>query len=300
MSGRILFGPTQHALAGTWAVLQAVRQRGHGGPVDSARSGPQGQFGLAIPTVDTSAFYVVSTWYRGIAYFSEPVPVTAATANLPPILVYDTSSTGPPIQVTRRLVTIERPKEDGTRSVLEFVELHNSGIATRITNDTTRPVWSGELPHGTIQFDVGQGDIPSDAVGEHGDSVMVVGPIPPGDPKQLSYTYTLPATVQRLVIPVDQPTGQFDLLLEDTATAIQGPGLEANGVQAIDERRFARYHAQVIPGGRSIELDFPNPPFRIQSLVPYVVGLVGCTLAFGLWVGLRRPARALAARRRKG
>jgi hypothetical protein len=300
----VLYGPTRAPLPGTWAVLEAVRSQGRGGAVDSVRTGRAGEYHVAIPKVDTSAFYVVSNWYHGIAYFSEPVPLSGGpSAALQPILVYDTTSTGPPIEVVRRLVTIQRPKTDGTRSVLEFLELQNPGHATRITNDTTRPVWTGGLPHGTIQFDVGQGDIPPDAVGEHGDSVLVVGPIPPGDPKQLSYTYTLPATVQRLTLPIDQPTGELDLLLEDTTTVIHGPALEMGAVQAVDEHRFARYRAKAVPAGTSLELDFPNPPFRIQSLVPEVVGLTGLALAFGLFVALRRPLpvpATVAPPRRKG
>jgi len=297
----VLYGPTRRPLSGTWAVLEAVRPQGRGGPVDSVRTGAAGEFHVAIPHVDTAAFYVVSNWYRGIAYFSEPVPVTGGAATLQPIFVYDTSSTGPPIEVARRLVTIQRPKEtDGTRSVLEFVELHNPGTTTRITNDTMRPVWSGGLPHGTIQFDVGQGDIPPDAVDERGDSVLVVGPIPPGDPKQLSYTYTLPATTRRFELPIDQVTGELDLLLEDTTTVVRGPGLDMGGVQAVDQHRFARYRGMTVPAGTSIEFDFPNPPFRVQTLVPEVVGAAGLALLFGLVVALRRPPPELAPRRRKG
>ena len=282
-------------------VLHALRQQGRESRADSARAGPDGRYSLTIGRVDTSAFYVVSSWYRGIAYFSEPVPVTAGpTAALHPMLVYDTSSTGPPIQLARRVVSVARPKVDGTRAVLEFLELRNPGRATRITNDTLRPVWAGALPHGAMQFDLGQGDFGGDAVGVRNDSVVIVGPIPPGDLKDLSYTYSLPATLQRLVLPLDQVTQQLDVLVEDTTTAIRGPGLEDGGIKAVDERRFASYRARAVPAGTSIEFDFPNPPFRIQFLVPYVIGLAGLALAAGLWVALRRPAGALAPRRRKG
>jgi hypothetical protein len=300
VTGRVLYGQTKRPVVGSWAVLQAVRQQGRGGAVDSVRTGPQGDFHLTIPRVDTSAFYVVSNWYRGIAYFSEPVPLTRTNATLAPILVYDTSSSGPPIGIIRRLVTIQRQKStDGTRSVLELVDLQNTGVNTRITNDTMRPVWSGGLPHGTIQFDVEQGDIPPDAVGERNDSVFVVGPIPPGDPKELSYTYTLPATTRHLVLPVDQPVAELDLLVEDTTTVLRGPALELGGIEAVDQHRFARYRALQVPAGASYEFDFPNPPFRIQSLIPEAVALIGLALVVGLGVALRRPVRPVAPRRRK-
>ena len=49
------------------------------------------------------------------------------------------------------------------------------------------------------------------------DSVLVLGPIPPGPAKQLSYGYSLAAGTRTLVIPIDQPTVEFNLLVEDTA-----------------------------------------------------------------------------------
>ena len=205
----MLYGPDRKPLPGTWAVLHHVQNmRGASGPVDSARTGPQGDYRLRIPRADTTGMYVVSSLYRGIAYFSEPVPIRdALSATLKPIFVYDTTSTGPPILTQRRLVTVALPSKDGTRAVLELLVLQNSGTMTRVAADTLRPTWWGLVPREAIQFQAEEGDISPQAVGLREDTVAVFGPIPPDEYKQLSYSYVLPSTSQRFAIPIGQPVG---------------------------------------------------------------------------------------------
>src|SRR2546429_9527408 len=88
-------------------------------------------------------------------YSPEPVAGTHRRSALHPIYVYDTSSTGPGVALLRRLVTIAGRKKDGTRDVLELLELENPGAKTRIAPDTLRPTWAGALPTVAIQFRVG-------------------------------------------------------------------------------------------------------------------------------------------------
>jgi hypothetical protein len=295
ISGRVLYGPNRKPLSGAWAVLHRVHMRGASGPVDSTRTGPQGEYRLRIAHADTAAMYVVSSWYRGIAYFSEPVPVRGTpTASLKPILVYDTTSTGPPIRAQRRLVTIALPKKDGTRSVLELVALENPGTATRVASDTTHPTWAGAVPREAIQFEAGEGDVSAEAVALHGDTVAVFGPIPPDDVKQLSYSYVLPATARRLTIPIDQPTGELDLLLEDTTATVAAPGLESVGVQAIEQRRFAGYRTDTLRPGAAVSVTFPAAGFHVQSMLPYVIALVALALGVGLVIALKKQPSAVS------
>ena len=292
VSGRVQRGAGGAPLAGAWAILHEIGMRGRGGPIDSVRTGANGRYTLTIARADTSAVYVVSSWFSGIAYFSEAVPLRGrGSVELQPILVYDSSSTGPPIRVERRLVTVALPKkDDGTRAALELLELRNPAQATRVTNDTTHPTWTGALPHGVVQFQAGQGDVSGEAVGLRGDSVVVFGPIPPGDPKQLSYSYTLPATVTRLEVPIDQPTGELDLLVEDTAAVVSTPSLEFDGVQPVDQRRFASYRAPTPAVGTRVVITFPHGRFSAQALVPYAIAVLASVLVVGLVIALRKPA----------
>jgi len=296
VTGRVLYGTGGRPVARTWVVLHQVSMDGGGQPIDSARTDASGAYRLTAKRADSSTIYVVSSWRAGIAYFSEPVTARAGpTARLAPLYVYDTSAAGPEVRVARRLVTVAKLKGDGTRDVLELVELENPGSATRVALDSLRPTWAGAIPSVAIQFRVGQGDVSPQAVTLRGDSVAVFGPLPPRDRKQLSYTYVLPATVRRVNVPVDQPTQEVDLLLEDTAavvtTAATGGKLDSLGIEDIEGRRFARYRTPALAAGTPLAIAFSDRRFAPETLVPFVVGLAGVVLAIGFAVALRRKPR---------
>src|SRR3989449_11182819 len=134
---------------------------------------------------------------------------------------------------SRRLITVAREKRDGSRDVLELVELENPGVATRVARDTLLPTWAGAIPPVAIQFQVGQGDVSSQVVTRRGDSVAVYGSLPPRARKQLSYAYVLSATVRRVSVPIDQATDEVDLLLEDTAAVVTAAKLDFLGPEDI-------------------------------------------------------------------
>jgi len=264
---------------------------GGGQPIDSARTDAHGAYALTLGRPDSAAIYVVSTWHAGIAYFSEPFAPGRSKPGLRPLYVYDTSSTGPPVRVMRRLVTVAREKRDGSRDVLELVELENPGVATRVARDTVRPTWAGAIPPVAIQFRVGQGDVSPQVVTRRGDSVAVYGPLPPRERKQLSFTYVLSATVRRLSVPIDQPTEEVDLLLEDTAAVVTAAALDSLGMEDIGGRRFARYRTPPLAPGAGLAIVFTERRLAPESLVPFIVGLAGVVLAVAFVVALRRKPR---------
>ena len=262
---------------------------GAGGPIDSSRTDGRGDFTLRAGHPDTTAIYVVSSWYDGIAYFSEPVTVSRPRTSLRPLPVYDTTSTGPGVRVERRLLTVAKQKPDGARDVLELLELKNPGSKTRIAADTLQPTWTGAIPVEAIQFQVAQGDLSPQAVTQRGDTVAVFGPIPPGDAKQLSYAYVIPGGAARVAVPIDQPTAEVDLLVEDTVATVTAARLDTLGVQEIERRRFARYRARAVPAGAVVTIAFSvAPAFRAESLVPVVVIAVAAVLAAGFVAALRK------------
>jgi hypothetical protein len=289
VTGRVVRGTTRQPLARAWVVLHEVSMGGDGRPIDSTRTDGQGGYTMAIRRPDSAAIYVVSSWYAGIAYFSEPlVPARRATGRLRPIAVYDTSSAGPAVALSRRLVTIARPKQDGTRDVLELLELENPGEKTRVPPDTLRPTWTGAIPQAAIQFRVGQGDLSPQAVTLRGDSVEVFAPIPPGERKQLSYAYVLPADVRAVTVPIDQPTAEVDLLLEDTAAVVTAGRLDSLGVEDLEGRRFARYRMRDVAPRAALAIALPQGGLHAQTLVPVVVLLAAIALGIGFVVALRR------------
>ena len=291
VTGRVLYGPAGRPAARTWVVLHQVSMGGGGQPIDSTRTDARGTYALTIRRPDSAAIYVVSTWHAGIAYFSEPTAPARSTSSLRPLYVYDTSSTGPAVRVIRRLVTVAKEKRDGSRDVLELLELVNPGVATRVARDTLRPTWAGAIPPVAIQFRVGQGDVSPQVVTRRGDSVAVYGPLPPGERKQLSYTYVLSATVRRVRVPIDQPTDEVDLLLEDTAAVVTAGKLDSLGLEDIGGRRFARYRTPPLLPGAGLAIGFTERRLAPESLVPLIVGLAALALGVGFVVAMRRRPR---------
>lgn len=290
----LLGGRDSVPLRGKWVVLHRVTRQS-AGPIDSVRTDAAGRYRTQLPrpraAADSGAVYVVSTQHDSLAYFSLPLNVQGRTAvHVEDLVVYRATKGTPPIEVARRLVTIGLPAADGTREVLEILELQNAGLSTRITDDTLVPTWSGAIPPSAIQFQAGQGDISPEAMKRVDDRVFVLGAIPPGQVKQLSYGYMLPAGVGRLPIPIDQATKDVNLLIEDTVAAVDAPGLQSLGVQQVEQRRFAAYRAGPLAPGDRVTIGLPRGAFRPQMLVPYVVGLLGAgMLAALVWALRRKP-----------
>lgn len=292
VSGRVLRGGRDtSALAHVWVVLHKVTRDG-GGPIDSVRSDARGRYRIALRDPDSTSVYVVSAWYDSLAYFSLPLNVIGRPAvHVEDIVAFTTSENGPPIRLARRLVTAAAAGEDGTREILEILELENTGLTTRITRDTLVPTWAGRIPERVAQFRGGQGDISPEAMEYRNDSIYVLGPIPPGDPKQLSYAYSLAAGTRTLVIPIDQPTTELNLLVEDTAAAVVAPTLESLGVQAIEQRYFAAYRAGPLAPGDRVEIRLPSRGFGAQALLPYVIAiLAGGMIVALVWALRKRPS----------
>jgi hypothetical protein len=283
----LLGGAKGRPVAGVWVVLHRVTTSG-GAPFDSVKSDAAGAFAFRVPGGDTTGLYLASARYDDIAYFSEPVRVAAGDVTLQPLLVYHTSPTGPPIGITQRLLTIARAKADGSRDVLEIVQLLNPGPDTRVAADTTQPTWRGVLPAGAVQFQAGEGDVSPQAVATRGDTILVFAPLPPDQSRQLSFGYTLPASVTRLRVPLPQAVDELDLLLEDTTAIVTAPGARQLDVTEVEGRRFARYALHAVPAGAAVAIQLGRGRFDPARLVPAIVAVLVLMLGGGLWLAFRR------------
>jgi len=291
VSGRVLRGGRDTVpLANAWVLLHRLARESTG-PVDSVRSDARGRFRMELRSPDSTSGYAVSVWYDSIAYFSLPLNVTGRPAvHVEDLVAFPTTSNGPPIRLSRRLATVARTGADGTREVLEILELENTGATTRVTTDTLIPTWAGRVPAGAGRFRGGQGDISSDAMQFRHDSVIVLEPIPPGGMKQISYAHSLPAGNRALVSPIDQPTSEVNLLVEDTTAIVNAPHIESLGAKDIEQRRFVAYRARSLGAGDKVEIRLPGGKFRPQLLLPYVIGVLAAGMVAALvWALRRRP-----------
>jgi hypothetical protein len=292
VSGRVLRGGRDTVpLGNAWVVLHRL-SREAAGPLDSVRSDARGRYRMTLRRPDSTSAYAISVWFDSIAYFSLPLNVIGRPAvHVEDLIAFPTTSSGVPIHLTRRLATVARPNEDGTREVLEILELQNSGVATRVTSDTLAPTWAGRVPAGAGQLRAGQGDISSDAVQFRRDSVIVFAPIPPGPAKQLSYGYSLPAATRVLVFPIDQTTDEVNLLVEDTVAVVSAPSLESLGIKELEQRRFAAYRAGPLAPGSKVEIRLPAGKFHAQMLLPYIIAVLASGMVVALvWALRKRPS----------
>ena len=265
----------------------------HQGPVDSLKSDAGGRFSFTVARPDTGAMYVVSTLYAGIGYFSAPYsPGARAGADSILLAVFDTSSTGSPLDVAVRHLVVSAADRDGSRDVLDIVQVANPGTATLVPRDSA-PTWRMLLPHGIESFRVGEGEVPSEAVRRVGDSLLVRAPFPPGI-KQVVVMYVVPQGMPTLRVPIDQPTAKLEVLVEDSLANASGAALAAANPLQLQGRTFRHFSSTRVVRGESAEISF-GAPGGGRNLAWVAIVLSALLLASGGYLASRRRAGAGAA-----
>jgi hypothetical protein len=288
-----VMGADTTALAGAFVVAHRIGQREQG-PVDSVKSDASGAFRFRVSRPDTGAMYVVSTRYAGIGYFSSPFSIRdRAGSDTIRLAVYDTSASGTPLVVAVRHLVISAPGTDGSRDVLDIVQVANPGQTTRVPRDSAAATWQMRLPHGVESFHVGEGEVPSSAVRQAGDAVLVHAPFPPGE-KQVVVTYVVPRGLGTLRLPIDQPTVRLELLVEDSTVTASGAALVAANPLRLEGRSFRRFSAAHVAAGETAAITFGGGS-GARNLTWLAVVLAAGLLAAGGWAAARRRVVGAAA-----
>jgi hypothetical protein len=264
------------------------------GPVDSLRSDARGRFSFRLARPDTGAMYVVSTLYAGIGYFSAPYS-SGARAGSDSILlpVFDTSSAGAPLDVAVRHLVVSAPdRADGSRDVLDIVQVANPGTTTLVSRDSA-PTWHMQLPRGIESFRVGEGDVPSEAVRRAGDSILVRAPFPPGV-KQVVGIYVVPQGLRTLRVPIDQPTARLEVLVEDSLANASGAALAAGNPLQLEGRTFRHFSSTRVVRGETAEITF-GAAGGGRNLAWIAIVLSALLLASGGYLAARRRGSATPA-----
>ena len=184
---------------------------------------------------------------------------------------------------------ISAPGADGSRDVLDIVQVGNPGETTRVPRDSTTPTWHMKLPRGIASFQVGEGDVPTSAVVQAGDSLVVTAPFPPGL-KQVVVTYVVPRDLATLRVPLDQPTLRLELLVEDSSASASGANLVAADPLTIQGRRFRRFSASDIPVGETVQITFGTAGARNLGWLAVVLSAV--LLGAGGYIAAQRRQTA--------
>ena len=272
--------PDTNALSGRWVVLHAVALDG-GAPVDSVRTDGAGQFTFRVSALDTLASYLVSTEHHSIGYFSDPFrPSVDALHTVPPVVVFDTSSTTPVIQLAERHLLVHQREPDGTRRIIELFVLANRGTETRIAPTAAQPTWVGRIPDEALQFEVGLSDMSEEAILQVGNAIQVVAPIPPGE-REMLVSYLLPRGASELQVPIDQSVEQLAVLLGDSTASVLSDLLTLAGVDDLDGTPLQRYEAQDVDAGTAVLLRFGREPVAPTAFLWLLVPVVAAAFVFG-------------------
>ncbi len=295
VSGRIVRpgGQRVDPVSGAWVVLHRVGPD-HAGPLDSVRSDNGGRYSFTyVRSGSADAIYFVSASYDGIAYFTPPLAEGRVSGGDGEITVFDTTSDRVPITVRGHHVVVSAADPNARRSVVEVYDLSNDGTVTRVAVDDSPAgaTWQAHIPARASDFKVGQGDVTAAAVSYANGLVSVFAPLAPGI-KQLSFSYSLPAESFPLKLPLERPTGVYEILIEDKTGSVTAPQMKEVDPVAVDERNFRRFLGSDMPENSVAMIDLPEPP-RTRSIDPRF--LVAITLLIG---GSMILALAQALRRR--
>jgi hypothetical protein len=293
VSGRVLTADSA-ALAGARVILHRVGQTMQG-PLDSVRTDARGRFRLSYRP-DSATFYLASSQYAGIEYFSTPLPTNPARRDTSiQIVVYDTSSSAL-VELDARHLVVTRPGENGVRGVLDLIMLRNPGRQTRIAPDTLRASWRGALPRGTSGFEVGESDVSAEAISRRGDSLFITAAIAPGD-KQLTLQYQVSPRSSVVELPLDADSALVNVLVEEPGIRVSGPGLQPADSQVIQGRSFRRWSGVAGTPG-VVRIVLPGGAELARWTLPLLVGVLGLGLIGAGWLALSSRRDRNAARQR--
>ncbi len=214
--------------------------------------------------------------------------------------VFDTSSAGAPLDVAVRHLVVSAPDQaDGSRDVLDIVQVSNPGTTTKVERDSA-PTWRMLLPRGIEAFRVGEGDVPASAVTRVGDSLLVRAPFPPGV-KQVVVIYVVPQGMKTLRVPVDQPTAQLEVLVEDSLANATGAALASANPLEIQGRTFRHFSSTRVVRGETAEISLRRAGRRAEpGLARHRARGPVCSRAAAGWRrAAARPRARRAARRRR-
>ncbi len=281
--------------ANVWVTLHRVG-KDSAGPIDSVRSDAGGRYRFRYtPFGAGEAVYFASTTYSGIAYFTAPLRVAAASGADTEITVFDTTSRTFPLSVKGRHFIVSKADSNEMRTVVEVFELSNDSVRTLVASEATgaAPTWSVAIPAAAVDVRANEGEISPDAFAAQNGRVSVFAPIAPGV-KQVAFSYKLPASSFPLRVRSESPVVVFEVLVEEPQSFVRGQGFTAVDPVALEGRNFRRFLAQDLKADAELVVEVPAGATPGRNL--YIAGLL---VAVGLlmMLALTRSMQRAAAKR---
>ncbi len=213
------------------------------GEVLSAEVGPLGEFQFLLPAPPDGDFqglvYFASVEYQGVLYFGSMIASAEQLDSLYVVQTYEAAEApreGVSLPVEERIMFIEFLGEEWVATDLFLID--NRDTRTLVAQEGG-VVWSYPLPEGASQHEVGDTNLPPDAITFEDGRVRVRAPLPPGD-RSFIIRYRLEDL--GATIPAPGSTEGFQLLIREPAPPLLVEGLEPLGVenyQGSNYRNFA-------------------------------------------------------------
>lgn len=281
VSGRVVRpgARSMEPVSGVWVVLHRVGPD-RAGPLDSLRSDASGRYRFEyMRSGSEDAVYFVSAMHGGVAYFTPPLTERRIGGRAGEIAVFDTTSSRVPISIRGHHVVISAVDTRASRAIVEVFEISNDSSVTRIAaND--RPdgaTWATRLLPDASNFKVTQGDIPLDAVKFSNGVASIFAPLAPGV-KQVSFSYSVPASAFPLRLTAAGRTDVYEVLIEDETGSVAGPNIREMDPVTVEARSFRRFLAADVPQNSVAVIDLP-PAAVSRTIEPRF--MVALTLLIG-------------------
>ena len=270
-----------------WVTLHRVAPDSSG-PVDSVRTDANGKYSFRFTPAGGDAVYFASSSYAGVAYFTAPLPPRNTAGDDGEITVFDTTSAPVPVHAQGRHVVLSASGVDGRRTIVEVFQLSNDTTVTAVSGARGRATWSAPLPPNAANFQLGQSDIGNNAVEFRDGRVQVYSAFSPGI-RQLAFSYSVPASDFPLTLPIADPVGVFEVLVEDPGASASGGGLAEQQPVSLEGRNFRRFLGQNLATGSAIVINVGAPTVaRTTRVMMFPVIAAAAVMAVALAIALTR------------
>ena len=264
------------------------------GNIDSTRVAQDGTFSFVLPTVPDpggrSDIYFASLRLEGVLYFGHAISQASQLDSAYVIQAYQSVAVPPggaTLTMAVRNLYLEPGPEDTWRAT-DVLNVRNDGDRTLIASDDG-VVWSYAFPPAASDFQLGQGNLPPDAVEFVGHLIRVKAPIPPGD-RFFMVRYTLPGPP--FSVPIPGLTESMEVLVREPAPPLEVVGLDEMDVVSLEAgNNFRRYGgSNLVDVTISVEAGAPERGIPMQGLAVLLAVVLGGVGVFAF----RRPSIAPA------
>lgn len=281
------------------------------GEVESTPTGLDGEFQFLLPSTPDADIegdiYFASVDYEGVLYFGPAITALEDLDSLYVVRVFQVEEVPPEgVALPLEMRTMFIEFSEGEWVVTDLFAIDNPGTRTLVAQEGG-VVWSYPLPPGATEPELGEGDMPPDAVTFEGKRVLVSAPLPPGN-RLLVIRYRLADLGS--TIPAPGRTEVFELLLREPFPPLRVEGLDPVDVVALGPgSSYRRYGASELADATLIlvEAEEQDPlPLGWLALMATVLLATGGFLAYarprrqafaGLDPGLGRQALILEVAR---